>query len=56
MPTSAEQLRVLRTLSTLSPRNVTGGKVRTGGPNDGGYVMVNDFEGVTVCYSIGVGQ
>lgn len=55
MPTSPEQLEILRTLSTLWPRNVTCGKVRTGGPNDGGYVMANDFDGISICYSIGVG-
>lgn len=55
MPTSAEQMQILRTLSVLSPLDVTCGKVRTGGPNDGGYVMANSFKGVGVCYSIGVG-
>jgi hypothetical protein len=55
MPTSAEQLEVLRTLSILHPYNVTCGKVRIGGPNDGGYVMANDFSSNRVCYSIGVG-
>jgi hypothetical protein len=55
MPTSAEQLEILRTLSVLYPVNVTCGKVRVGGANDGGYVMANDFEGNRICYSIGVG-
>lgn len=55
MPSSPAQLEILRTLSILHPSDVTCGKVRTGGPNDGGYVMANDFEGSTVCYSIGVG-
>lgn len=55
MATSAEQLQILRTLSILCPVNVTCGKVRIGGPNDGGYVMANDFKGNTLCYSIGVG-
>ena len=55
MPTSAEQLEILRTLSILRPVNVTCGKVRTGGPNDGGYVMANDFGQTRICYSIGVG-
>jgi hypothetical protein len=55
MPSSAQQLEILRTLSILRPMDVTCGKVRTGGPFDGGYVMANDFEGTKICYSIGVG-
>lgn len=55
MPLSAEQLQIFRTLSILRPFNVTCGKTRIGGPNDGGYVMANDFEGNNICYSIGVG-
>ena len=55
MPSSAEQLQILRTLSVLHPMNVTCGKVRTGGSNDGGYVMANDFKGNAIGYSIGVG-
>lgn len=55
MPLAPEQLQLLRVLSVLRPLNVTCGKVRIGGPNDGGYVMANDFDGVEVCYSIGVG-
>jgi hypothetical protein len=55
MAFSAEQFQILRTLAILRPLNVTCGKVRIGGPNDGGYVMANDFKGNTLCYSIGVG-
>lgn len=55
MPTSAAQMEVLRTLSLLHPLGVSCGKVRTGGPHDGGYVMANDFRDNRIAYSIGVG-
>ena len=31
------------------------GKRRVGGPNDGGYVMLNDLDRIGVCYSLGIG-
>jgi hypothetical protein len=31
-------------------------KRRVGGPNDGGYVMLDDLGGVEVCYSLGIGH
>lgn len=48
-------MEILRTLSLLHPYGVACGKVRTGGPHDGGYVMANDFRGNRIGYSIGVG-
>lgn len=55
MPLSSDQLQILATLAVLHPFGVNCGKVRIGGPNDGGYVMANDLAGVVACYSIGVG-
>lgn len=49
------QTQILETLSLLEVQSVTSGKVRIGGPNDGGYVMANDFERNSIAYSIGVG-
>jgi hypothetical protein len=30
-------------------------KIKVGGPNDGGYVMLDDFEGIGSAFSLGVG-
>lgn len=39
----------------LSPQTAVGtSKVRLGCPNDGGYVMLNDFEGVSAALSFGI--
>lgn len=44
-----------RVLSLLRPHRVSGArKVRLGKANDGGYVMLDAFEGVTAAYSIGI--
>ncbi|WP_267360786.1 MULTISPECIES: FkbM family methyltransferase [unclassified Methylobacterium] len=49
------QERILLMLSLLSPVDVVGlGKVRVGRNNDGGYVMIDDFEGITDAYSLGI--
>jgi hypothetical protein len=55
MSLTSKQVEIIRALSMLHPQNVTCGKVRIGGPNDGGYVMANDLRGNAICYSIGVG-
>lgn len=47
---------VRRTLALLEPVRAVGlGKRRVGRQNDGGYVMLDDLDGVDVCYSLGVG-
>jgi hypothetical protein len=51
-----DQASLRRTLSLLTPCAVVGAsKVRIGGKNDGGYVMIDDLQGVRFCYSFGVG-
>jgi hypothetical protein len=50
------QRMVRQVLSLLTPSAVVGhSKVRIGAECDGGYVMIDDFKGVRVCYSFGVG-
>jgi hypothetical protein len=54
---SPEQLRkrILELGSLLSPMTANGvGKIRVGGPSDGGYVMLDDFERVSGALSFGV--
>jgi Anp1/Methyltransferase FkbM domain len=49
------QRSVLELLSYFTPRKVVGyTKIRVGRAGDGGYVMVNDFAGVTVAISAGI--
>ena len=50
-----ENYKVRRALSLLHPYDVSGGKARVGGRNDGGYVMAHGFQNCSVAYSIGVG-
>lgn len=51
------QAATLELLSRLSPVSVAGfEKVRIGGEGDGGYVMLDDFEGVEAAYSLGIGD
>ncbi|MDB5689718.1 MAG: hypothetical protein JWL91_1594 [Sphingomonas bacterium] len=46
---------VLSILRLLRPHDVAGyGKNRLGRPNDGGYVMVDDLQGIDAAYSIGI--
>lgn len=43
-------------LSLLEPHDVVGfDKIRVGGDHDGGYVMLNDFAGISAALSLGVG-
>jgi hypothetical protein len=52
----AGQNSILAALALISPVAVSGiPKTRTGGAGDGGYVMLDDFAGVSGCYSIGIG-
>jgi hypothetical protein len=55
---SALQRAVLDFLSLFTPRSVVGvGKVRVGNrTGDGGYVMLDDFEGVVGALSAGIGD
>ena len=47
--------RVRATLSLLSPEEVEGvGKLRVGRDFDGGYVMLDDFAGITAALSLGI--
>ncbi|GJE60512.1 hypothetical protein [Methylobacterium trifolii] len=49
------QERVLALLRTLEPKAFPGfSKVRIGRANDGGYVMLDDFEGIQGAYSLGI--
>ena len=51
----SSQQRVLTTLRKLRPQAADGyQKVRIGTFGDGGYVMLNDFEGVEAAYSLGI--
>ncbi len=44
-----------RLLRPLSPQAIVGhGKVRMGSPSDGGYVCIDDFEGVDTALSFGI--
>lgn len=50
------QQRALAIVRLLKPHALVGArKVRVGGGGDGGYVMVDDFEGVETTFSLGVG-
>jgi hypothetical protein len=50
------QAEMRATLSLISPVAVLNKpKRRVGGPNDGGYVMLDDLDSIGVCYSLGVG-
>ncbi|CAN2533114.1 hypothetical+protein [Methylocapsa aurea] len=47
--------RVLAILHMLKPYSVKGyTKVRVGGENDGGYVMLDDFANISAAYSLGI--
>jgi hypothetical protein len=49
--------RILRLAALLEPRRAAGaGKVRVGGGNDGGYVMLDDWSGIAGAISIGIGN
>jgi len=49
------QDKALRMLGRLAPMDVIGfNKVRVGRDNDGGYVMIDDFEGIAGAYSLGI--
>jgi hypothetical protein len=43
--------RLLRPKEALGPP-----KIRVGGDGDGGYIMLDDFEGTQIAYSIGIGD
>ena len=49
----AAMLKTLRLVSPVAPMNIR--KCRVGGFEDGGYVMLDDLDGIGVCYSLGVG-
>ncbi len=50
------QAEMRATLALISPVAVLNkAKRRVGGANDGGYVMLDDLDGIRVCYSLGVG-
>jgi hypothetical protein len=49
------QKRILPILRKLRPHKVkAASKIRVGRDYDGGYVMVDDFEGVKIAYSLGI--
>ncbi len=49
------QNKILAVLRLLRPFGVEGGrKVRVGRDNDGGYVMIDNFAGITAAYSLGI--
>jgi Methyltransferase FkbM domain len=50
------QAEMRATLALISPvAALNKAKRRVGGPNDGGYVMLDDLDGIGICYSLGVG-
>lgn len=47
--------RVIPFLKTMQPLSANGyAKIRAGNENDGGYVMLDDFVGVSAAYSLGI--
>lgn len=53
--THEHQERILSILRLLRPYEQVGAqKIRVGRDNDGGYIMVDDFDGVTAAYSLGI--
>lgn len=47
--------RVRAILRLIEPRDAIGvRKVRLGNPHDGGYVMLDDFDGIAAAYSLGI--
>jgi Methyltransferase FkbM domain len=53
----ATRLRFIEFLRLIRPLDIDDkSKIRVGGPHDGGYVMVDDFEQVTTALSIGIGH
>lgn len=50
------QVHILRLVEKLRPLDSGHGLIRLGGPNDGGYLIPNDLEGVTACFSPGVSE
>lgn len=56
-PASGERARILRLAALLAPsRPRDTRKVRVGRPHDGGYVMVEDWQGLAGAISIGIGD
>ena len=54
---STIQSHVIETLQLISPVHALDiAKRRVGSAEDGGYVMLDDLDGIGVCYSLGVGQ
>lgn len=50
------QSKIRSTLGLISPvKALNKPKRRVGGPTDGGYVMLDDLDDISVCYSLGVG-
>jgi len=50
------QVEMRTTLALISPVAVLNKpKRRIGGPNDGGYVMLDDLDRIAICYSLGTG-
>lgn len=51
------QNRALRLLRLLRPRKVVGySKIRLGSPNDGGYILIDDFQDIDAAFSFGIEQ
>jgi hypothetical protein len=51
------QERILELAGLLVPHRATGySKIRLGGPNDGGYVCLNDFDKIAMAFSFGIGD
>src|SRR5215813_2192807 len=49
--------RILKLGSLLAPQHAVGqSKVRLGSKYDGGYICLNDFDGITTAFSFGLGQ
>lgn len=51
-----ERKEVLNLIRTLIPNNTEKKLIRIGAEGDGGYLVPNDFDGITACFSAGVGD
>jgi len=48
--------QILQFVENLRPVDSGHGLVRLGGANDGGYLIPNDLQGITACFSPGVSE
>ena len=51
---TVSQDKLISLIESLKPRESGGEMIRLGGNNDGGYLVPNDLEDITACYSPGI--